>query len=147
MPRFIYGRCPDCGSNGAPTPGLTNSIVSMTRHPGDRLAAWVLDWVCILAWVAVTAAVGVPLFLTGITHGVSTVWLNIIGAVVLIAPVTVGLAFFESGARQATLGKRPRTLQGAGADTGSRVTFSRALLRNSLKVALPWALGHAVVFG
>ena len=35
----------------------------------------------------------------------------------------------------------------AGADTGSRVTFSRALLRNSLKVALLWTVGHAVVFG
>src|ERR1700712_4543510 len=130
-----------------PIPGVTNSIKCMTRLAGDRLAAWALDWLCILAWVAVTAAVGVPLLLTGVTHGVSPVWLNIIGAVVLIAPVTVGLAWLEFGTRPATFGKRTRRLQVAGADTGSRVTFSRALLRNSLKIALPWTLGHAVVFG
>ena len=128
-------------------PQPRNSINCMTRLAGDRLAAWAVDWLCILAWVAVTAAVGVPLFLAGITRGVGTVWLNVIGAVVLIVPVTVGLAWLESGARQSTVGKRRRRLRVAGVDTGSRVTFSRALLRNSLKIALPWTLGHAVVFG
>jgi hypothetical protein len=128
-------------------PALTNIIDSMTRLAGDRLAAWVVDWLCILVWVALTASVGVPLFLSGITRGVSTVWLNVTGALVLIVPVTVGLAWLESGTRQSTVGKRTRRLQLVGADTGSRVTFSRALLRNSLKIALPWTLGHAVVFG
>ncbi|MGO2035095.1 MAG: hypothetical protein ACTH2U_01360 [Brevibacterium sp.] len=32
-----------------------------------RIAAWLVDWLCILIWVAITAAVGVPLYLNGIT--------------------------------------------------------------------------------
>ena len=30
--------------------------------------------------------------------------------------------------------------------TGGRITLRRALLRNALKVALPWELGHTVAF-
>lgn len=76
----------------------------MSRHPWDRLVAWLIDWMCVLAWVAVTAAVGVPLFLAGVTDGLSEGALNIIPAVIVVVPVTISLARLESGAREATVG-------------------------------------------
>ncbi len=119
----------------------------MNRHPWNRLVAWLIDWLCALAWVAVTAAVGVPLFLAGITDGLSAGALNIIAATIIVVPLTGALAWLESGAREATIGKRALRLHVVDADTGSRVPFRRALLRNAVKIAVPWTLGHVVAFG
>lgn len=118
----------------------------MSRHSWDRLVAWLIDWLSILAWVAVIAAVGVPLFLLGVTRGLTTGAANVIASTILVVPVTIALAWQESGIRQATLGKRIRHLQVADADIGSRVPFQRTLLRNSVKIAVPWILGHAVAY-
>jgi len=117
------------------------------RHPWKRLVAWLIDWVLVLAWAGITAAVGVPLYLSGATTGLGPIALNVISVVVLVAPVTVALAALESGRRQATVGKRLQRLVVTDAATGSRLSFRRALGRNVLKVALPWAVGHAAVFG
>jgi uncharacterized RDD family membrane protein YckC len=121
-------------------------IVPMVREPLDRLLAWVVDWGCVLVWVAITAAVGVPLLLAGVTRGLDTVTLNLVAAAVMVVPVTFWLARLESGARGATPGKRLRKLTVVSATDGSRVTFGRALLRNVLKIAVPWLIGHAAVF-
>ena len=118
----------------------------MSRHPWDRLVAWLVDCLCILGWVAVTAAVGVAFYMAGATVGLSRGALNIIATVIVVVPVTIALAWLESSSRQATVGKRTRRLRVVDADTGSRVPFRRALLRNVLKIAVPWLLGHAVVF-
>jgi hypothetical protein len=118
----------------------------MIRHPWNRLLAWLVDWACVLGWVAVTAAVGVPLFLSGVTRGLSLGALNAIAAVVMVAPITFGLAALESSARESSFGKRVRRLVVVHARTGGRVSFGRALARNALKVALPWLIGHAAVF-
>jgi uncharacterized RDD family membrane protein YckC len=48
----------------------------------------------------------------------------------------------ESGARGATWGKRRERLVLAGP-----TTFARALVRNAVKIALPWQLGHLVAIG
>jgi len=77
----------------------------MNRHPWNRLLAWVTDWLRILVWVAV-AAVGVPLYLAGITGGLTVVAQNILATVTLVVPVTLMLAGFESSAREASIGKR-----------------------------------------
>lgn len=119
----------------------------MIRHPWKRLVAWLIDWVLVLAWACITAAVGVPLYLSGATAGLGPIALNVISVVVLVAPVTVALAALESGRRQATIGKRMQRLVVTDAATGSRLSFPRALGRNVLKIALPWAVGHAAVFG
>jgi hypothetical protein len=50
----------------------------VNRQPWNRLLAWVIDWICTLAWVALTAAVGIPLWLAGITGGLTAGALNII---------------------------------------------------------------------
>lgn len=116
------------------------------RHPGNRLLAWVVDWACILVWVAITAAIGVPLFLSGITGGLSIPALNAVATIVLVLPVTVGLALLEASTRESTFGKRVRRLRVVDSLTGSRVPLGRALLRNLVKVAIPWTLGHAAVY-
>jgi uncharacterized RDD family membrane protein YckC len=116
------------------------------RHPGNRLLAWVVDWACILVWVAITAAVGVPLFLAGVTRGLSIPALNVVATIILVLPVTVGLALLEASTRESTFGKRVRRLRVVDWRTGSRVPFGRTLLRNAVKVAIPWTLGHAAVY-
>lgn len=113
----------------------------------NRLLAWLIDWLCILGWVAVTAAVGVPLYLTGVIHIANQVVLNVVAALVMIVPVTVGTALLESGPNAASVGKRARGLAVVTAGTGSPLPFSRSLVRAGLKIMLPWLLGHAAVYG
>lgn len=118
----------------------------MSRHPWERLLAWLVDWACVLGWVAVTAAVGVPLFLSGATSGLSIVALHVVAAVVMVIPVTFALAALESSSREGSIGKRVRRLAVVNSRNGGRVSFGRALLRNSVKITIPWLLGHAAVF-
>jgi uncharacterized RDD family membrane protein YckC len=109
-----------------------------------RIAAFLIDWLCILGWVAVTAAVGVPLYLAGVTRGLDPVALNIVATVILVIPVVVAAAVFESRRRAATPGKRVLHVE---VRHGSRAPgFGRALLRNILKIGVPWIIGHAAVF-
>ena len=119
----------------------------MDRHPWNRLLAWGIDWLCILGWVAITAAVGIPLYLSGVTAHLSLAVLNLISALILVAPVTLGLAGLESGRREASLGKRALHLRVVRFGTGAPVSWWRALARNALKVAVPWIIGHAAVYG
>jgi uncharacterized RDD family membrane protein YckC len=114
------------------------------RRALRRIVAFLIDWVCILGWVAVSAAVGVPLYLAGVTRGLDPMSLNIIATVILVVPVVVAAAVFESRRRGATPGKRVLHL---GVRHGSRAPgFGRALLRNALKIGVPWIIAHAAVF-
>ncbi|HEX5205008.1 RDD family protein [Paractinoplanes rhizophilus] len=135
---------PKTSDDIVPDGGL--GVGPVVRAPLSRIVAWVVDWGCILVWVAITAAVGVPLFLAGVTDALGTVTLNLVAAAVVILPVTFWLARLESGARQATPGKRLRGLVVVTAADGSRAGFGRALLRNTLKIAVPWLIGHAAVY-
>lgn len=119
----------------------------MNRYPWNRLVAWAVDWLCILAWVAIIAAIGIPLNLAGITGGLTAAAQNIIAAVILVVPVTLMLAGLESSAREASIGKRVRHLLVVNSRTGKRVSFRRALARNTMKIAGPWTIGHAAVYG
>ncbi len=105
-----------------------------------------VDWFCILAWLAITAAVGVPLYLSGATHPMSALASNLVAALITVVPATVVLAWLESSPRQASIGKRTRHLRVVDAVTGSRLSFRRSILRNTLKIGLPWTIGHAAVF-
>jgi hypothetical protein len=73
------------------------------------LPAWVIDWLLILAWVGVTAAIGVPLYVAGITEAMSPLVLNVVSAHVVVVPTVIGLAWAEASDRQATPGKRCAT--------------------------------------
>jgi hypothetical protein len=126
---------------------LQNEVVSNTRTAGiggRRLAAWLIDWMCILVWVALTAAIGVPLYLAGIIAPTGYGALNLIAALVVVVPVVVGAAWFESRSVAATPGKRVLRLRVRTA--GGRAPFRVALLRNTLKIGVPWLIGHAAVF-
>lgn len=122
----------------------------MTRYgrgmgiSGRRLVAWLIDWTCILVWVAITAAIGIPLYLAGIIAPTGYGALNLIAALVVVVPVVVGAAWFESRALAATPGKRTMRLRVRTAD--GRPPFRVALLRNTLKIGVPWLIGHAAVF-
>jgi hypothetical protein len=122
-------------------------IAGVRRHPWNRLLAWIVDWFGVTAWVAIVAAVGVPLYLMGITGTMPALWLNLVATVTLVLPVTVVLAALESSAKEGSFGKRARRLNVVSARTGSRMSFRQAIGRNALKIALPWTIGHAAVYG
>jgi RDD family protein len=124
----------------------SDEIGPVVREPLNRITAWVVDWGCVVVWVAITAAVGVPLYLAGMTSALGTVTLNLVAAAVVVFPVTFWLARLESGARRTTPGKRLRGLAVITAADGSRTTLGKALLRNTLKIAAPWLIGHAAVY-
>ena len=116
------------------------------RHPVDRLFAWLIDWLVSLAWVAIVAAIGVPLFLSGMASRLDVIAVNVIAAATLVVPVTGVLAAMESRSRPATIGKRSRRLHVVNDVTGQPVSFGCALVRNGLKVGIPWSIGHAAVY-
>ena len=118
----------------------------MTRHPGDRLVAVLIDWLFMCVWIGLVAAVTVPLFLVGATASLPPVAENAVATLVTVVPITIALAVMESGPRQSTPGKRARRLVVRDARTGDALPFRRALLRNAVKIALPWAVGHAAVY-
>jgi len=118
----------------------------VNRRPGSRLLAWTVDWLCILGWVVVVAAIGVPLYLAGITAGLTVVVLNVVATLVLVVPITVALAGLESSAREGTIGKRLRGLRVVSSRTGARLSYRRSLARNTIKIAVPWTIGHAAVY-
>jgi hypothetical protein len=109
-----------------------------------RVLAWLIDWLCILVWVAATAAVGVPLYRAGVIASVGPVASNLIGAVVVVLPSVIAAAWFESRPIAATPGKHALGLV-VRADAG-RPLFRVALVRNVVKIGLPWLVGHAAVF-
>jgi len=118
----------------------------MTRHPGDRLLAVLIDWLFMCVWIAVVSAVAVPLFLVGTLVRLPPVAANVVASLVLVVPITVALAVMEAGPRQSTPGKRARRLVVRDARTGDALPLRRALLRNALKIALPWTVAHAAVY-
>ena len=105
-----------------------------------------VDWFCILVWMAITAAIGVPLYFSGVTQSMGAVTSNLMAALITVVPVTVGLTLLESSAREASVGKRTRQLRVVDAVTGTRVSFRRSILRNTLKIGVPLTIGHAAVF-
>lgn len=109
----------------------------------QRLLAWLIDWCCILGWVAVVAAVGIPLYRAGVISLDGLLAQNLVGLIVII-PVVAAAAWLESSPGSATPGKRALGLSVRYRSAGRRL--SRALLRNALKIGVPWAIGHLAVF-
>jgi uncharacterized RDD family membrane protein YckC len=98
-----------------------------------------------LPWIGVVAAAGAVLWSAGITRSLDEVVGNAVGFITLIVPITVTAAGFEGSARHATPGKRLLGLTVERA-VGGGAGFSRSLVRNAIKYALPWELGHTAVF-
>jgi uncharacterized RDD family membrane protein YckC len=115
------------------------------RRRGARIVATVIDVACMLPWIGVVAAAGAVLWVTGVTHSVDDIVGNVLGFVTLIVPITVTASGFEGSARHATPGKRLLRLT-VERSIGGGPGFSRSLLRNGIKYALPWELAHTAVF-
>lgn len=114
---------------------------SLTRV--RRLAAWLVDWLLICAYAAALVPFG--LLISDAVADLPVAALNAGAFVITVLPATVWLAAWEGGDRGATPGKRVFRLQTLGPD-GGPPGWQRALLRNALKLALPWELGHAAAF-
>ena len=108
-----------------------------------RVAAWAVDWLIISAYAVALVPLG--LLLVDRSVRLPALGWNAASFVVLIVPATVWLAAWEGGRSGATPGKRLLGLRvrvPPEADVGRR----RAAVRNALKVALPWELGHTAAF-
>jgi uncharacterized RDD family membrane protein YckC len=108
-----------------------------------RLVAFAIDWCCMLGWVAVVAAVGIPLYLAGAIQLTGALAQNLIGLTVVV-PIVLAAAWCESHARGATPGKLALRLRVV--RRNERLSFPWALLRNTLKLGVPWIIGHVAVF-
>jgi uncharacterized RDD family membrane protein YckC len=114
-------------------------------HPllAARTKAYLRDAVTYLGVAAATVPVGLVLRHEGI--GQHPGFLLAVSAVPpLVASVIA--ARQESGAHRATWGKRRQGLV-VTTSSGERVPFGRALVRNLVKIGIPWQLGHTVAIG
>lgn len=114
----------------------------LARH---RILAWLNDWLLILMLPALIVPVGWLLTRLGVE--LSARGANLFGFLALVVPVTLWLAWREAAPRAATPGKRRQGLRVVQAASGEPAGFGQTLLRNALKVAIPWQLGHQVAFG
>lgn len=134
------------GGRGAPTARILAPLVAR------RTRAYLRDCLGYLALAAALLPIGIPLAL----HIESPSTARLVGlSTSAIPPVLAALwaARAESTVQGRTWGKRREGLrvvrhQGAVAhDAGERVPFARALVRNAVKIAIPWQLGHVVAVG
>ncbi len=95
---------------------------------------------------AAIAAAEVPLGLL-LTRKGREVSPRLVAALSSVPPVaaTIWAAVAEQGRAGATWGKRAEHLR-VGSERSS-AGLSRMLVRNSIKIALPWTLGHVVAYG
>src|SRR5262245_27310055 len=114
-----------------------------------RLEAFALDYVVISVYLGLLIALSVLLSRTRLGPGLGALFSDpnsseLTAFAVLVVPVLLYFALFESSRWQATWGKRVcrlrvRTVKGA------PVSFPRALARNALKL-VPWELTHACLW-
>lgn len=114
----------------------------MTSTTRSRLLAGLIDLGLVLVWVLLVAAIGVPLYLTGQTRALGPLALNLVGLALVVLPVTGALTAMECGPYEATPGKLKLGLRVRVDPTGERISWLRSVLRNLLKLGVPWSLGH-----
>lgn len=116
---------------------------------GVRLTAFALDYVPILAYLSVLAALGsllgraYPEAVAGAFARPATA--QAIGFLLVTLPVGLYFAVSEASARQATWGKGRRGLRVVG-PLGGRLGLGRSFVRTGLKF-VPWEVAHAGVWG
>jgi uncharacterized RDD family membrane protein YckC len=117
-------------------------VTSTTR---SRLLAGLVDLGLVLAWALVVAGIAAALLNAGPARAVSTLTLHLIGIAVVVLPATIGLTALEAGRYEATPGKVKYGLRVRRDPTGERISWGRSLLRNLLKLGVPWTLMHLAV--
>ena len=111
----------------------------------SRLVGFAIDAATYLIIPALLFPLGLLLSRRGVILTAPAV--NAIGFALVIAPATVWAAWWETRPRGATPGKRLRRLQVVGERTKALPSPRQALLRNVIKIAVPWELGHTVALG
>ncbi len=113
------------------------------RLAGRRIVAWCADWLVISGYAAVLVPLG--LLLSGHVGRLSPIAGNAVGLVVLVVPMVIWLAAWERRPGGASPGKRMLRLR-VEAQGAAALGWRRSLVRNALKVGLPWELGHTMAF-
>jgi uncharacterized RDD family membrane protein YckC len=117
--------------------------------PFRRVAAWLLDYLLIAAYLilltAVSLGVSISPMQAGLTSALSRPFAaELVGFLLLTLPVVLYFALCEASRWRATLGKR--VLRLAVVDKkGGRLTVRRALLREAVRF-FPWELSHAMLY-
>jgi uncharacterized RDD family membrane protein YckC len=117
--------------------------VSVASTAWRRIGAWCIDWLIICVYAAALFPLGLLLVASSIQLPLAG-W-NALSFVLLVVPTTAWMAAWETGSRAASPGKRLLRLRVA-ADSLPTLGRRRALVRNGLKIALPWELGHTAAF-
>jgi uncharacterized RDD family membrane protein YckC len=117
--------------------------------PWRRVAAWLLDYLLIAAYLVVLTAVSLGLGLSpmqaGITSTLSRLFAaELVGFLTLTLPVVLYFAVCEASRWRATLGKRALRLAVVDKQ-GGRLTVRGALLREAVRF-FPWELSHAMLY-
>ncbi|WP_427886957.1 RDD family protein [Kribbella sp. GL6] len=115
-----------------------------------RIAALLIDYLLICAWLAVLAGAALVVYL--ITGSLPN-WLDLVGTagaetlgfVLLVLPVGIYLFTTEASARHATVGKRALHLQVTDPRTGTPPTRRQILVRTVVKL-IPWELAHFFIW-
>ena len=125
-------------------------VPTLTGTPAAGRARWSAsgwDYLVILGWLAVVTVLGVVVWAVlppgPATGAISPVAADVVAFVVSVLPLWVYLTVTESGAAQATWGKRRTGLRVVDA-RGGRPRLGRAAVRNAVKL-LPWQLAHVSV--
>jgi uncharacterized RDD family membrane protein YckC len=114
-----------------------------------RVAAFLLDYLVIVAYIIVLIVVSVLLGFGPLRQTFQGLFANpnsseISAFLLLVLPVILYFALFESSSWQATPGKRKLGLRVT--DThGERLSVARSLVRSLIKF-LPWELAHACLW-
>jgi uncharacterized RDD family membrane protein YckC len=130
-----------------------NATGTVHRRPGAgwrRLAAGAVDYGIVAVYIGLLAVAGALLRAAGLVPGdLTTPGGRVLGQLAAIAvltlPVTLWFAWWEAAPRGATPGKRLLGLR-VGRLDGGGLSWSRSLLRSSVKIALPWELAHTGVW-
>lgn len=115
----------------------------MTIAPltGRRAGAYGLDALGYLGIAAAMLPLGLVLLRVAPPSPEQTIWISAIPPVL----AAVWAARAESSPGRATWGKRRRRI--VVDRTGGRLSGPRALVRNLVKIAVPWQIGHVVAIG
>jgi uncharacterized RDD family membrane protein YckC len=113
--------------------------------PLRRLAAVVIDGATYLIIPALLLPLGLLLVRRGVV--LSSLAVNALALALVIAPATAWATWREARPRGATVGKRLLRLRVIDERTGALPLHRQALIRNLIKIALPWELGHTVALG
>lgn len=116
--------------------------VRVTDTARRRLLAGAVDLGLLLAWAVLVGLVAWALQSAGMLRGVGLLGLNLVGIAAVVLPATILLTALEAGRYEATPGKLTFGLRVRREPDGARISWGRSLLRNLLKLGLPWTLVH-----